>query len=150
YHRKRGTEVPDVRERVAGVRGQRRQHGRELHGVIVLEVVAVVLVQIVPAQQLDAFLPQVRNQLVPQQIVGVGENLANPQTDRLELSSGGDPVEGELSAAQGDLLVKAGDPGAEELVEVRPQDGDEADALEQRNGRIFSQREHPLLEGQLA
>ena len=43
-----------------------------------------------------------------------------------------------------DLLLQAGDPDLEELVEVLAEDGEELGPLEQRQVRVLGQGEHPV------
>ena len=55
-------------------------------------------------------------------------------------------VGGRLGDAGLDLLLEAGDAHHEELVQVRAQDGEELDALEQRVARVARLLEHAGLE----
>src|SRR5262252_10843399 len=70
--------------------------------------------------------------------------------DRVELLLRCQPVGGLLNDARRHLAAKAGDPNHVELVEVRAEDREELDALEQRNARVECLLQHSRVERQPA
>ena len=64
----------------------------------------------------------------------------------VELGGGAAAVGGGLAEAGGHLVLQAGDPDLEELVEVLAEDGQELGPLEQGLAAIGGQRQHPGVE----
>ena len=70
----------------------------------------------------------------------------DPLADRLELLVRRHAVGGRRRDTGLHLLLEAGHPDLEELVEVLAVDRDELDPFEQRAGRVLREREHPRVE----
>ena len=128
----------DVRERVAGVHGERREDREDL----VVEPAAeglVVLRDLVVVEDLDALGGQLLADLGPDRRVLV-DQLADALADRVELLAGRQAVAARVEAGRLVLAPQAGDADLEELVEVRGEDGQELDALEQRVAGVLAPR----------
>ena len=152
-HREVQREVRDVRERVPGVDGERREHREDalLEGLD--EELLVVVVEVVPPGEAHAVVGQRRDDLVEEQpLLSVDEDLhALAHLD--QLLAGGAPVRRGGAEPGGHLLLEAGHADLEELVEVLAEDGQELGPLEQRHRVVGGQGEHPLVEvepGELA
>ena len=87
---------------------------------MVVEVGAVVVVEVVPVEEADAVvLERGRDLLGEDRRPGASTSSSAPGADRAELVGGVEAV-GRRGAEPGrDLLLEAGDPHLEELVEVR-------------------------------
>jgi hypothetical protein len=140
-------QVGDVRERTSGIERQRRQHrhhvvepgpgGGNLPGI-----------ELGMIEDADPGGVQLRQELVRPARAERAREPLRLVADLRELLRRRDPVGGRLRHARGDLLLEAGDADHEELVEVRRDDGEEADALEQRVRRVLRLLENPPLERQ--
>ena len=110
--------------------------------------VALLLVEVLPGGEVDAVLGQAGDDLVGHQALRCGSPRAR-QRRRMEASSAdGAGSPGDLADPGGHLLPQAGHPDLEELVEVRGDDGDELDPLQQGDVGVLGDGEDPLLEVQ--
>ena len=89
---------------------------------------------------------QRRQDGVVEQRVLLGDDAVHLAADEGVQRGRGEAVGGHRQAAQAHLLLDAGDADLEELVEVARHDAQEAQALEQRHGRIGGLGEHAALE----
>ena len=129
-HRERQRQVADVRERVAGVDRERRQHREDL----VEEAPAqldVALRPLVVADDADLLLGQLLANVRPRRRVFLDHG-QQPGADGVKGLGRAHAVRRRARVAGRDLLAQAGDAHLEELVEVAGEDRQEADALEQR------------------
>ena len=150
-HGERERKVADVRERMAGVHGERRQHREYLVEEAATQL-DVALRPLVVAHDADAFLGELLADLGVR--LGVlGDHRQEPRPHRIEGLSGAHPVRCGVGAAGRDLLLQAGDADLEELVEVAGEDGQEAGSFEERVALIDGLEQHAIVElepGQLA
>ena len=126
-------ELGDVRERVAGIDGERRQHREDALLVDLGHPLAVDGVEVVPADDGDAGGGQLGHQLVEEHLLLAGDELVGPHVDLGQLLARRAPVGRRLLDAGRDLVLQRGDAHLEELVEVRRRDGAELGPLEQRD-----------------
>ncbi len=129
-HGQREREIADVGERVSGVDGQGRQDREDLVDEHPPQL-EVALGPLVVADDADALVGQRLAHL------GEGEGLLADEVEHLaarlrEGLRGAAPVGSQLRVPGLDLLLEAGHADLEELVEVAREDGQEADALEER------------------
>ena len=135
-HREVQRQVRDVRERVARVDGERREHREDPLLERLDEELLVVVVEVVPARQPDAVGGQRGHDLVEEEALLALDERLDPLAHLEELLAGGAPV-GRGGAEPGrHLLLQAGHPHLEELVEVLAEDGEELGPLEQRHGVV--------------
>ena len=139
-------EARDVRERVRGVDGERHQHREDLRLEVLGEPGALVVLELVPRDDLDAGLGQRRAHLR-------GPGVRVPQLQRVRV--GGDVGEHLLRRAADvrrngepgdDAALEARDAHHEELVEVAREDREEVRPLEHGKRRILGEFEHALVE----
>ena len=149
-HRQVHAQVRDVRERMARVERQRRQHRED----VVLEVLREPGVDrrrvVGRLEEVDALGGQQRPQrLAPARGLLV-DLRQRARADGRQLLIGGLAVDRDLLDAGAELLQDGRDAHHEELVEVGAGDGEELDALEQRVRRILRLRQDALVERQPA
>ena len=139
-----------MRERPPGVEGERREH-RE-HAA--LEVGdggrALGFVELVEVVDVHAGLGELRHDLASPGVAGFVHELVGQRAAGDELLGGRHAVGRQVGDAGLDLLAQAGHADHEELAEVRAQDRQELDALEQRVALVADLFEHAALEGQHA
>src|SRR5262249_49159372 len=142
--------VEQVREGMAGVDGQGREDREDLFAKDRAEVAALDLGEVAHAAQEDAFTLEGGQDGVE---TGIGlvaqpghlaDDLLEDLFDRHAVGAG---AEGD---AELDLLLDAADADHEELVEVGLEDGEEFQALQQRNVRALGLLEHAAVELQPA
>ena len=144
----RQRQVRDERERVRRVEGQGRQD-REHHVLEVgRELLAPLGLDLVPLEDPHARFGQARPE-----VFGEGPDRErrvpfDDLADHPELLVRGQPVGAAFRDRGLDLLVQPRDPDHEELVEVRVEDREELDPLEQRPARVERFLEHAPVEGQ--
>ena len=126
HHRRQAEgEVGDVRERMGGIDGQRSEHREDP----LLEdrrrrTCALVGLEVVPADDLDAFVLQHRAELVGDDVLLRVDQLADaPALIACEQLAGRAAVGTGKGDVGRDLLVQRGDSHLEELVEVGREDG---------------------------
>ena len=140
-HRQVERQVGDVGERVARVDGERGEHREDALLEHLVEVLAVVVVELVPAREDDADLAQRRarsasgkmaraRRVEPVDLVADVEQLLGRRCGRRAWWS---------VIAGRDLVLQAGDADLEELVEVLAEDGEELGPLEQRHVGVLGQ-----------
>ena len=97
----------------------------------------------------DAFFRQLLADAVPGVRLLCLE-LEHAPADAIQLLAGGEPIRRGLGVTRGHLLHQARDAHLEELVEVAGEDGQEADALEERVAGVLCLVQHALVEVQPA
>ena len=142
--RDRQAQRRDVRERVAGVDGERREDRVDLVEEALSQRLVVLRDRGV-LEELDAFGSQRPPDIDVDRGV-VGDELEDPRASRRELLLGRPAVGRTGDAAGLELLTQAGDADLEELVEVAREDRQELDPLEQRIPRVARLVEHPGVE----
>ncbi len=146
-------QVGDVRERVAGVDGERGEDGEDPSLEGLHHELLVVVVEIAPAGQPDPVIGEGGRHLVQEQVLLPGDEGLDPVAHLEELLTGGAAVRRGGPDAGLHLVLEAGHPHLEELVQVLTEDGEELGPLQQGDGGVGRQRQHPLVEvepGQLA
>ncbi len=136
----------DVGERVRGVDGERHQHREDLPLEVLGHPGALVVLELIPRDDLDAGLREVGPHVR-------GPRVGVPQLQRVRV--GGDVGEHLLGRAahvrghgeaRDDATLEPGDAHHEELVEVAREDREEVRALEHRQRGILGELEHALVE----
>jgi len=89
------------------------------------------LIQLAHRNELDSVLRQLGQQHLVQALALLLHELGYSLRDRVELPAGGQAVGRNVLYASGDLPPKSGDPDHVELVEIRAEDREKFDALEQ-------------------
>ena len=141
-------EAGDVGERVRRVDRQRGQHGEHLRAEVRRQPGLLLVVERLPAPDVDALVVELRGDVVAEAGGVAGGEFAGARGQRVQHLARGQPVGGlDLQAHVGPAL-QAGDADHVELVEVAGEDGQELHPLQQRLAGVLGQREHPLVEGQ--
>jgi hypothetical protein len=139
-------QVGDVGERVGRVHRQRGQDREDLVLEDVHEVLAVVVVELLPLRVADPLLAERGDHLVAEHRGVAHRQLADDLTDRAQLLGRREPVGVLAGHLRGDLLLEAGHADLEELVEVGLEDRQELRPLEQREVRVLGEGQHALVE----
>ncbi len=139
-------EPGDVGERVRGVDRQRGEDGEDLVGEQPAQLRALVLGQLVPAEDVDALLLEGRLDLVSVDLGLHVEQLVGDERDLLEDLARLEARRGAHGDARGDPSLEPGDADHEELVEVRGEDREVAAPLEEGDRLVGGELEHPLVE----
>ena len=139
--------VAEHRERVPRVDGQRRQHGPDLAREVRPQPGALGGRQLLGGDQLDRRArPQRGLHLVtPAPILGADDRV-HARADGRQLGRGGHAVGRGLQHASRQLLLEAGDPDHEELVQVRANNPQELQPLGERDRGVLGLLEHPGVE----
>ena len=140
--------VEHARERVRRVEADRRQHRQHFALEVVVHPGALRVVPGAAPQELDPRLRELRQQHIVQKLELLRDEVARLARDDRERLLRRHPVRPRIGDAELDLLLDAGDADLEELVEVRRDDGQEAQPLEQRHGLVGGLREHAPLESE--
>ncbi len=147
-HRQVERQIRDERERMAGIHGQGCEHRQDAALEMRAQVVALGGVQLLDGYQVDALGGKSGPDALGEQALLFFAQFDGGFAYLLELLLGGEPVDAEPGYPRGDPVGEARDADLEELVEVRREDRQEGDALEQRNGLIRGQSEHAGVERQ--
>ena len=142
-----------MRERVAGIDGERRHHGQE-PALEVVQEIAGLLGRLLPrADQADPMGFEARDERLDEEPVLLLDEVVDPGGDGQHGLARGEPVGSDRAVARGDLALEPGHPDHVVLVQIRAEDGEELDALEERHRLVLGLLEHPAIElepGQLA
>ena len=130
----------------AGSTPSGREDGEDPLVEDLVEVLAVVEVQVRPAAHHDAVGLDGGDELAEVQVLLLADQVLDPVTDLQQLLSRRPPVGRELRQPGGHLVLQGGHPDLEELVQVGREDGAELQPLQQRRAGIRGQRQHPLVE----
>ena len=136
------------RERVRGIEADRRQHRHQFAEKVVADPCRLGLVPVGASQEVDALRGQVGNHLAVEDLVLPRDQSMRGVGYRAKLLLRGQAVGRKLRRSGADLLLEAGDPDLEELVHVAGDDGEEAQALEQRRRGVLGLGEDAALEGE--
>lgn len=136
----------DVRERVRRIDRERGQNREHLLGEVSGQALLLVVRQIVPPDDRNAFGSQSGQDRVEEDEGVAARDLLGAARDERELRSWRQPVGGADRQAGLGATLEAGDAHHVELVEIRSEDGEELGAFEQRQRRVLGQREHPRVE----
>ena len=142
--------VLQLREGMARVDGQRRQHRENLVAEIMRGPRLVLLAQRLEIVEVNAVLAQRGQQLVVPELVLVLDHLQDFLPDRIEGLARAHAVGTGVVRLVLDLLLDAGHAHLEEFVQVGGDDAEEADALQQRLARVLRFFQHAAVEGQPA
>ena len=140
-------QVRDVRERVPGIDGQRREHREDPIFELPGEVLLVAPRELVPREDLDPL----GRELAQQAVVDLGDALeltVDLVADRQQRAGGRQTIGRARAATRGDLVLQAGDAHLEELVEIATPDPQEPQTLQQRGALVARLRQDALVEGQ--
>ena len=139
-------QVRDVRERVRRVDGEGSEHREDQLGEELLEVRAVVVGELVPVREADAFVFERGGDLVGEHRRGASDELVDPIADRAQLADEIEAVGGRGAQARRQLFHEARHAHLEEFVEVLAEDGEELRPLEQGHLAVFGQGQHAGVE----
>jgi hypothetical protein len=131
----RQRQIGDVRERMTGIDGERRENGKDLRLEVLVDGPPLDRRQIIDCEESHA----VRRQLHEELLEASALQLHQPRdlgVDRIELILRRTAVVRPLHHARRDLTAESRDANHVELVEVRREDRQELDALEQRRPRV--------------
>ena len=147
-HRQREREVGDVRERAPQADGQRREHGEDLAPEARVELAPLVVGDVVDRGDADAGVAQAGHELVLEAADLAPAELAHARLDRVHRLARRHAVGPAGVDAGLELVVQAGDPDHEELVQVRGVDRAELHALEQGHRGVLDQLQDAVVEVQ--
>ena len=148
HHRQVDAAIGDVRERMAGVEGERREDGEQLGLETAAQRGLLRVVELAVADDADAALGQAGQEVARPAIVGSLQHRQQALVDGLELLDRRHAVRRRLDHAGLALLEQPRHPDHEELVEVAVEDGEEVHPLEQRIGGVERLLEHPFVEAE--
>ena len=145
-HREREREVADVRERVPRVDGERRQHGIHLRIEVRVDPQTLLVIELVDCDESHTNAPQQREQHLVQQLSLPSDQRAHPLVDQFELFGRRESVSRGLEHAGRELPPQASDADHVELVEIRREDREELEPLEQRRALVLRLVKHSRIE----
>ncbi len=125
--------VAEVGERVPRVDRERRQHREDVGAEALVEEGEIGGRQLLRPDDDDACAPERGHELGVPEPVGAVDERVDALADGLELLERGEPVGRNLDDGALRLRLQAGDAHHEELVEVREEDAQELEALEERH-----------------
>ena len=137
-------------KRPAGVEGQRREHGERAAVEVGVGGLALGLVELGEVVDVHAGRGELRQDVVRPGLARLAHEPVGELAAGDELLGRRHAVDREVGDAGLDLLAQAGDAHHEELAQVRAQDREELDALDQRVALVLGLFEHAALEGQHA
>ena len=138
HHREVERLVEEVREGVAGVDGQRRQHRENLALEDQAQVPFIGVGEVLEAAEDDALALQRRQHAFVEAAVGLGGHAPDGLFDAFELLLDRHVVgAGAVGDAGLHLLLQAADADHEKLIQVRLENGEEFEALQQRYARVL-------------
>jgi hypothetical protein len=136
FHQQHDVEalVVHVREWVAGIDCERRQHRVHARPEVLVGVRALLRGQVRVGDARDAVRREARQDVVPQDPVLFVDQLVRPSVDGRELLGRPEAIGAVVLRLEPrvELLLQAGDADFEELVQVGAEDGKKLDPLEQR------------------
>lgn len=141
-------EIGDVRERMTGIDGQRREHREDPVVEIGLQMRPVGVVEIGERAEDHAGLGEFGDELVEEHRLGTSTLQLQALADLAQLGAGRAPVGGAVAEAGGHLILQAGDAHLEELIEVLREDRHELEPFEQWHRRVGREGEHAGVEVQ--
>jgi hypothetical protein len=138
--------VEDARERVRRIEADRREHRQQLLEEVVADPLTLSPAPLLAPREYDALAHQRRQHHLVQEAILVRHHRARLGTHRVEHLGGPAAIGTRFRQPELDLLLEPSDANLEELVEVRGDDGDEAQPLEQRHRVVGRLRQHAALE----
>ncbi len=142
--------IGNVRERVARVEGERRQHRGDVAPEVLGDKRCDVFRVLGRFEKPDAVLRQLRPQTIVPAASLLVEHLTRPRPHQPKLLLGRQSIRRHVLAVRPHLLLEHRDANHEELVEVGADNGEKLDAFEERVAAIACLIEHPLVELQPA
>jgi hypothetical protein len=127
------------------VQADRRQDRQQLAEKIVADPLPLRGVPFLPPGKNDPLARERRQHDLVEQPILVGHQRVRLAPHLLEHLRGAAAIGAGLRQPELDLLLEAGNPNLEELIEIGRHDGDEAQALEQRHAVVGRLREHAAL-----
>ncbi len=129
--------VQELREGMARIDGERSEHRENFLAEIALRPGGAFRVEIGDVVHANAVLGQRRRDvLFPKRVFGC-DQLPRGALDGVEELGGAQAIGPHVARLAFDLLLDAGDADLEKFVEVRAEDGEELDPLDQRLGRVL-------------
>ncbi len=147
---KRQRQVGDDRERVTGSQrhGPRRKQGEQLGLEMTGQGRPGRRIELVPATDPDPAGCQGRHAVLRRPGLPLHQP-RNPRQDRVALFPGAHPVEAPLGVPLRHRGLERTDPDREELVQIGTHDREIPEPFRQRDPRILTQLEHPLMKRKL-
>ncbi len=124
--------VQELGERVAGIDRQRGEHREDFLLEITARPGGAFGVQLRDVLDADALLGERGREFVAPERILRGHHLVHGALDGVEGIGGRHPIRADIAGFAFDLLLDAGDANLEKLIEIRADDGEELDPLEQR------------------
>ena len=129
--------VQQLRKRMTGIDRQRREHRKDFLLEVTPRPGGTFRVQLRDVVDADAVLRQERHQLIAPECVLRRDQLMHGALDGVEGVRRRQPVRADIARFAFDLLLDPGDADFEKLVEIRADDGEEFDPLDQRLRRVL-------------
>ncbi len=107
-------------------------------------------IQLVEFEDLNVGVAQLGHQLFAPEAIDLGNDACDFVADQLELLARRSAVHADLSGPGLNLLPEAGHANHEEFVDIRPENGHELHAFEQRRSAIFGLFQHAPLKREQA
>jgi len=145
HHQTQGT-VDEVREGMSGVDRERRHHREERPVEVRLHDLGLLGGDLLRADDPDTLRDQTRLDVLEEAPVLLLDERVHTLRHRRQRLGRGQPVGAGALVPLPDALLQVRHPDHEELVEIRAEDGQELDALEERHGHVLSLFQHPAVE----
>src|SRR2546430_5195916 len=113
-------------------------------------LVAIRVVEVRDGGDADTVLLQRRADLPHEELGAPIQERARPVMDGAQLLTGGHSVRRGLWECGVHLLLETGNADLKELVDAFAEDGEEADALQERQALVVGERQHPVVKVELA
>jgi len=128
--------VQELGKRVRGIHRNRCEH--RINGLLekLREVFPLVLRHIRVGVETEALLFEAGHDLLPPAAVLVVDHLARALADKRQDLAGREAVRPDLGRVRLPLLLEAGDPDLEKLIQIRADDAEEFQAFENRVGLV--------------
>src|SRR6266513_41368 len=142
------TFVQKLREGVAGIDRQRRQHRKNFLLKIAMRPRCTFRTKFSHLWDADAVFSQLRKQLLVPECILLRHQLAHDALDAVEGVGWAQSVRPKIARFAFDLLLDSSDPNLEELIQVRTENRKELDALNKGLGWILCFLKHAAIEFQ--
>ena len=149
HHREVEREVRNVRKGMRRIHRERREHGENPGTKLGEEEVVSRLIEVGDRGDRDPLLLEGRCDMAREKIGTSLEEGPGPLVNGSQLLAGGHAVGRGLREGGVNLLLQAGDPDLEELVDVLAQDRQKPHPLEQRQRLVLGHGQHAIVEVEL-
>ncbi len=142
--------VLQLREGVAGIHGQRRQHREDFFAEVVGRPSLILLAQALEIVKVDAMLAQFRKQDIVPKLILVVDHVQHDFADRVEGLARRHPVGTGAVRLMLDLLLQPGHAHLEKFIEIGGYDSQKTDPFQQRLTGVLRFFQHAAVEGEPA